>query len=97
VAAGTLGEFDTDQLLKLANPPLVAGDAAAGWGGGRYAMWTRGPASAVLLRWTWDTPRDERQFVAAARRYVAARPGSALAVRGGVTTISFGQARSVAG
>jgi hypothetical protein len=59
-------------------------------------MWSRGRRSAVLLRWVWDTPRDEREFVAAARRYVAARSDAALVIRHGVTTIAFGRARSVA-
>ena len=113
VASGTLGEFDTHQLMRLANGALAAGDAAAGWGGGRYEMWRRGPLpargcanpcrarDALLLRWTWDTARDERQFLAAARRYVASRPGAVLAVRGGITTIAFGPtaafARGLAG
>jgi hypothetical protein len=97
VAAGTLGEFDTHQILRVANPGLAAGDAAAGWGGGRYEMWNRGRDHALLLRWVWDTPRDERQFAAAARRYVRARPGAVLRVRGGVTSIAFGAARSLAG
>src|SRR3954468_21199588 len=40
VAGGTVGEFDTDQVLKLGVDSAVAGDAAAGWGGGSYVLWS---------------------------------------------------------
>jgi hypothetical protein len=108
-AAGTLGEFDTHELLRLANPPLAAGDAAAGWGGGRYEMWRRSPLSAagcpgpcrardaLLLRWRWDTARDARQFVVAARRYVRSRPGAVvLRTAGGETSIAFAPTEALA-
>jgi hypothetical protein len=77
---GTFGEFDTDQLLKLGVSDTVAGDAAAGWGGGAYELW--GPAgaagcaspcrkrSALVLTWAWDTPLDAAQFNPALRSYV---------------------------
>ncbi len=59
-AAGTWGEWQTREL--------VGEEAAAGWGGDRYELW-QGPAGDVLaMRWRWDTARDARQFVAAARR-----------------------------
>jgi hypothetical protein len=109
VAAGTLGEFDTHQLLRLANPPLAAGNAAAGWGGGRYEMWRRGalPAAgcpgpcrardALLLRWRWDTDRDAREFAAAARRYAHSRSGAVvLRTRGGETSMAFAPSEALA-
>jgi len=77
---GTIGEFDTHQLLKLAVNSAVAGDAAAGWGGGTYEMWTAGSRSALVLGWAWDTPLDAKQFNRALRRYVAKRPGSGAAM-----------------
>ncbi len=77
---GTIGEFDTDQLLKLGVADVPAGDAAAGWGGGRYELWapaaTAGCASpcrsrsALVVSWAWDTAADARQFDSALRAYV---------------------------
>jgi hypothetical protein len=73
MASGTVGEFDTDQILKLAASDAVAGDAAAGWGGGSYALWSApaGKQSALVLAWAWDSPQDAMQFLSAARQYVA--------------------------
>jgi hypothetical protein len=81
VAHGTIGEFDTDQLLKLGASDGVAGDAAAGWGGGSYSLW--GPAgsaagcaapcrshSALVVGWAWDTAADAAQFKRALPAYV---------------------------
>jgi hypothetical protein len=77
LAHGTLGEFDTDQLLKLGTSDAVAGEAAAGWGGGRYELWGAAgcPApcrkqSALVVRWAWDTPLDAAQFNRTLRAYV---------------------------
>jgi hypothetical protein len=73
VAGGTVGEFDTDQILKLSVPAAVASEAAAGWGGGSYALWSgRGEKqNALVLAWAWDSPLDATQFMSAARQYVA--------------------------
>jgi hypothetical protein len=70
---GTVGEFDTDQVLKLAVPDAAAADAAAGWGGGSYALWSPpgGKQSALVLAWAWDSPDDAAQFMSGARQYVA--------------------------
>jgi hypothetical protein len=78
VAHGTVGEFDTDQLLKLGASDAVAGDAAAGWGGGAYVLWSGGSCalpcrsrSALVLTWAWDTPLDASQFWRALPSYVS--------------------------
>src|SRR3954469_16829527 len=91
VAGGMVGEFDTDQLLKLAVPAGEAGDAAAGWGGGSYVLWNApGSASCVapcrsrstlVLSWAWDTPDDSDEFLSALRQYVALRLNGKAAVR----------------
>src|SRR4051812_3895368 len=81
VTGGTVGEFDTDQVLKLGVGSAAAGEAAAGWGGGSYVLWSRGSRSALVLTWAWDTPRDAAQFLAAARQYVARKLQGRATVR----------------
>ena len=81
VADGTLGELDTRELLRLADPPGAVG-AAAGWGGGRFELWQQGEApkdcdtpcrqrDALVLSWRWDTAADAREFEPVLRAYVA--------------------------
>jgi hypothetical protein len=65
---GTLGEWLTGRLLARAGG-TGSGEAAAGWGGDRYALLGRGDDRAVVARWTWDTRADEDQFVAALRAW----------------------------
>ena len=69
-AHGTIGEFDTAEIVRTSDSPLRATRAAAGWGGGRYDLWRRGDESLLALGWRWDTPRDAAEFAAALPRYV---------------------------
>ncbi|MGH2838500.1 MAG: hypothetical protein ACRDJY_09180 [Thermoleophilaceae bacterium] len=69
-AAGTIGEFDTSELIRSSDSPERAVRAAAGWGGGAYALWQRDRESALTLAWRWDTPRDAAEFVSALPRYI---------------------------
>ena len=80
VSRGTFGEFDTDQLLALGGVSEVeAGDAAAGWGGGRYEL---AGQDVLVVGWAWDTAFDAAQFSRALRAWEARRHGDgALAVR----------------
>ena len=68
--SGTLGEWDTVELIRTSDSPVRAERAAAGWGGGRYDLWRRGSELALALAWTWDTPRDAAELAAALPRYV---------------------------
>ncbi len=81
VSRGSVGEFDTRELLKLGTDSPTAATAAAGWGGGRYELWTNAAAAkgcsdpcrradALVLRWRWDTPGDAREFDAALPLYL---------------------------
>ncbi|HYH57639.1 MAG TPA: hypothetical protein VD790_00265 [Thermoleophilaceae bacterium] len=70
VSAGTIGEFDTVEILRASAGPLGAERAAAGWGGGAYALWARDDRRRLVVAWRWDTPRDAAEFVAALPRYV---------------------------
>ena len=79
VRAGTLGEWTTGKLLARAGGTAWA-DAAEGWGGDRYALLGRGADRALVVRWVWDTPADERQFLPALRAWAGdGLPGSTAA------------------
>ena len=50
--------------------PDPALNAAAGWDGDRYALWTTADGQEVLVwRTAWDTTQDARAFAAALARY----------------------------
>jgi hypothetical protein len=92
---GDLGEFDTEQLLRDANGRARSSRAAAGWGGGAFALWELPAADGcdepcrdgfvLVMRWVWDTERDAREFERAARRTARAL-GGVVARAGAVTT-----------
>ena len=73
-AAGSFGEYDTRELLRLGGDDVPADAAAAGWGGGRYELWKDGEAAVAVLRWVWDRPGDAREFEPALRHYADERP-----------------------
>ncbi len=71
----TLGELQTAILLAALEPgagfsnvtgtidlPEPARNAAAGWDGDRYALWSDGVQDVLLWRSVWDTPEDARAF-----------------------------------
>lgn len=70
IADGTIGEFDTAELVRTSDSPLRASRAAAGWGGGRYDLWQRDGRSVLALAWRWDSRRDAAEFASALPRYV---------------------------
>jgi hypothetical protein len=93
VGAGTWGEYATRELLADGGGS-GAEAAAAGWGGDRWELWRSRPllgsgcaapcraADVLVLRWRWDTPRDQRQFAARLqiwRASVRERLGAGLA------------------
>ena len=69
-AHGTIGEFDTAEIVRTSDSPLRAQRAAAGWGGGRYDLWQKEDESLLELAWRWDSPRDAAEFASALPRYV---------------------------
>ena len=94
-SGGSLGEFATGQLLRLGVGEEGARDAAAGWGGDRYALWRKRRARldcrseaacrggfALQARWRWDSAADREQFFAALRRYVQEGVGGRPGRRG---------------
>ena len=64
------------ELRRVADPEAARArrrgrrrGAAAGWGGDRYTLLGRGDERALVMRWTWDSPRDEAEFAAALRAW----------------------------
>lgn len=68
-----LGEFQWRTVFKEHELPAEAESVAAGWGGDRYAVFKRrdSDATLLLLRTSWDSEADAREFVDAYRRVLA--------------------------
>jgi hypothetical protein len=100
-AAGTWGELQTREMLAAAGGG-GADAAAAGWGGDRWELWrSAAGANVLVMRWRWDTPRDEAEFAAQVRAWVrdARRPpgqAPAVAVRRGTVTLALAPGRPLA-
>jgi hypothetical protein len=94
-AAGTWGELQTRELLARAGGGSA--DAAAGWGGDRYELWRSGRRDALVMRWRWDTPRDEAVFARALRRWAQTELDDPHAVvrQAGAVTLAIGPDRGV--
>jgi hypothetical protein len=100
----TFGEWQTQKLLARAGG-TGAPKAAAGWGGDRCALLERGAERALVMRWAWDSARDQAEFAEALRAWGAdGLPGSepadrnawrmpnggaALAIRGEAVTLAL--------
>jgi hypothetical protein len=85
---GTWGELQTRELLGGAS------EAAAGWGGDRYELWQRAGESALVMRWRWDTPRDEIEFASRLREVMDGR--GVVARRRGAVTLAVAADRETA-
>jgi hypothetical protein len=73
----TFGELDVRNLLRaFALPSATA--TAAGWGGGRLALYVRPDGDAVAaLVLRWDSPEDAAEWRDAVPRFVTAAVGAA--------------------
>jgi hypothetical protein len=58
--AGTWGELQTREMLALGGGNSK--EAAEGWGGDRYELWQSGTRNVLVMRWRWDTRRDQDEF-----------------------------------
>jgi hypothetical protein len=77
--AGTdfgFGEFDVAQLLNGELAVSAARDAAAGWDGGRVRTFTRGGATALVLRTVWDTAAEADEYCKTTARWANERLGA---------------------
>jgi hypothetical protein len=93
-AAGTWGELQTRELVGSTQ-------AAEGWGGDRYELWRSdaGVGDALVMRWRWDTRRDEREFAGRLREWVSDKLGgqaTAVRVHDGAVTLAIAPDRLVA-
>jgi len=81
-AHGVLGELTLAALVGGAaptgrldlgrpDPASWTDEAAAGWDGDRWELWTRRSAAVVLLSTVWDSPEDAAQFAEALPRDAA--------------------------
>ncbi len=96
------------QLLELGIDDGTAARASSGWGGDRYELWRARPitggeccdeASVLVMRWRWDSRRDEGEFAAKLRQWAEAElAGRSFAVvrRGGAVTLAIGPSESLA-
>jgi hypothetical protein len=83
VLAGSIGEFDTRQLLQRALPPDRASSIASSWRGGVYQLWRNGPLpnpecpgpcrqhDALVLAWRTSPGRDAQSLASALNAYVS--------------------------
>jgi hypothetical protein len=98
-ARGDLGEFDTEQFLREANGRRDSEEAAAGWGGSAFELWRLpGGEDVLALAWAWDSPRDAREFAAAARLSVGRLEGAGAVNDGseGVVAVVLAPSASLA-
>ncbi len=86
-----VGEEFLKAMLSLRLDSGVAGDAAAGWGGGLYRAWSHGASTAVVLKTTWDTNADATQFLTAMKQWLAKQTGGpAVVLRTDPWTVQVG-------
>jgi hypothetical protein len=68
------GEWGCYLILdEFLNDTAASRQAAAGWGGDRYALYETGNEAFIAQLTAWDTPRDAREFFDAYARRTAAR------------------------
>jgi hypothetical protein len=70
--ADTTGEFDQQILLEENGISQdEAETAAAGWGGGSYALYMNGNDGLVIQTLSWDTPKDADEYLASLQKSYA--------------------------
>jgi hypothetical protein len=94
--SGVLGELTLGSLVGAPTPDagnLASGQAqwtnaaAAGWGGDRFEVWTKGDAAVVIVATVWDTAKDAEEFASALPRgrgeFAFSRTGSKVGIVAG--------------
>jgi hypothetical protein len=71
---GRVGELFIRTLFETVLSPEQGYEAAAGWGGDAYAVWTDAEGIYHLIwRTVWDTDRDASEFLDAAKQFYGTR------------------------
>lgn len=71
--ANNFGEFQIRIMLEGELPGAEAEDAAAGWDGDQYALYTSGDGEVIVWQSVWDSEDDAAAFAGALRAYDEAR------------------------
>jgi hypothetical protein len=77
---GVLGSPTWYLMLAERIDPLVAFEAARGWGGDAYATFERGDRTCIRTVFVGDTDDDEQQMEEALEQWLAAMPGDGAVV-----------------
>jgi hypothetical protein len=93
--AGTFGELDVRALLAVFGVPRLDA-AAAGWGGGRSAVYRDATTEAILVALNWDSAADTVQWGAAATAYVKVAFGAAIPTECAASTCWILSGRTIA-
>jgi hypothetical protein len=95
VSENTFGELDVRSLLAVFAVPRLD-RAAAGWGGGRSAVYRSGKREAVAVALEWDTELDAEQWADAVGGYVGAAFRGATATECEATACWTSRGRGIA-
>jgi hypothetical protein len=93
--AGSFGELDVRALLAVFRVPRLDA-AAAGWGGGRSAVYRNASTEAILVALDWDSAADAVQWGGAAAAYVKAAFGDRVPAECGASSCWILSGRTIA-
>ncbi len=75
-----MGELGLRLILATHAGPALAGKAAEGWGGDRYALLQTGDAYVTVFSTTWDSDKEAAEFFKLYRTMMEHRPDFVLEV-----------------
>ncbi len=92
VEAGTAGELLLRVHLGTRLSEARAGEAADGWGGDRWTLWSKGEESVLVVATTWDNQGEADEFVDLYERFLIERYRDVEEMSNGSLTATDGQA-----